>query len=136
MDECIFCKIVRGEIPSSKVFENEQFLAFMDINPVNKGHTLVIPKKHYETFNDIPTLLLPEYMKLIQKISVAVVKASGAQGYNLFVNNKASAGQVVPHVHFHILPRFLDDGIKFSWDTQNYDGSEMEEFRKKIEGKL
>jgi len=136
MTDCIFCKIINGDIPSKKIFEDNNYLAFLDINPVSKGHMLVITKRHFETFNEIPTMLLPEYMKLIQKISTAVKTVTGAPGYNIMINNKEVAGQVVPHVHFHIIPRNNKEEINLNWNTIKYEDGELEQLGNKIKDSL
>lgn len=135
-DDCVFCKIVKGEIPSAKIFEDELVLAFLDIMPANKGHTLVIPKKHYETFIDIPEDELAKLAAEVQKITKAVVKATSAEGFNIFINNKKVAGQVVPHAHFHIVPRFDGDGLSFSWPSKKYTDGETDKLKEKIKSVL
>ncbi len=125
MTDCIFCKIVAGDIPSSKILETENTLAFLDISPVNKGHVLVIPKEHYETLTDIPDDLLSLVVKDMKKVAVAVMMATKADGYNIQMNNYASAGQVVMHAHFHIVPRFKGDGFEL-WPGREYECGEAE----------
>lgn len=110
MPDCIFCKIVAGEIPSHKIHEDESVLAFLDINPVNPGHTLVIPKAHHENILDTPSDTLRKLITVVQAIAPAVLSAVGADSFNLGVNNGPSAGQVVFHTHLHIMPRFINDG--------------------------
>ena len=131
MDECIFCKIVKGEIPCSKVFENEKFFAFLDIGPVNKGHTLVIPKKHYKNLFDMPKEELEGYMEAIQKVSKAITKGVNADGISINMSNESAAGQVVMHAHLHIIPRFKDDGLKL-WPQGKYKEGEADKTREKI----
>jgi len=131
MEDCIFCKITRGELPSSKVFENDLALGFLDINPVNKGHTLIIPKTHYETIFDVPDNTLREVIVAVKKITLAVKKATNAEGISISQNNYIAAGQAVPHIHFHIMPRFASDGLH-NWPQGRYAEKEMEEYRKKI----
>lgn len=109
MEECIFCKIAMGEISSQKVYEDENFLAFLDINPRNPGHTLVIPKKHYETILEIPDSEAGELFKVVKRIAIAVKKAMQADGISIGQSNERAAGQVIPHVHFHVIPRFLSE---------------------------
>ncbi len=109
MQDCIFCKIVAGEIPSHKVYEDDVVLAFLDINPVNPGHTLVIPKAHHRDLLDMPPEFGAKIMNAIQKIAPAVLKGVGADSFNLGVNNGAGAGQIVFHAHFHIMPRLPND---------------------------
>ena len=112
MQDCIFCNIVSGEIPSHKVYEDSDVLAFLDRSPVNPGHTLVIPKVHHKDLLDMPPELGAKVMNAIQKIAPAVLKGVGADSFNLGVNNGSTAGQIVFHTHFHIMPRFRDDGHK------------------------
>ncbi len=113
---CIFCKIANKEIPAKIVYEDETTLAFLDINPRSKGHTLVIPKKHYETFDELPEDTAISLIKTI-KCVVEILKSLNPDGYNILNNNKPVAGQEVPHVHFHIIPRYDNEQkevIKFS----------------------
>jgi len=131
MDECIFCKIVKGEIPSEKVFENKKFLAFLDIGPVNKGHTLVIPKKHYKNLFDMPEEELKGYIEAIQKVSKAIIKAVNADGISINMSNEPAAGQVVMHAHFHLIPRLKGDGLKL-WPQGKYKEGEADEIKDKI----
>ena len=133
--DCIFCKIIKGEIPSSKVYEDSNVLAFLDIGPVNKGHTLVIPKEHYETLFDVPDDLLKEVIVVVKKVSKAVKKGVEADGISLGMSNYKAAGQVVPHAHFHIMPRFSDDGLKL-WPQGKYEEGEMDSYKEKIEAFL
>ncbi|WP_423792592.1 HIT family protein [Methanocaldococcus indicus] len=110
---CIFCKIVNGEIPAKVVYEDDYVLAFLDINPRSKGHTLVIPKKHYEKFEDIPDEELQKLILGVKK-TLNILKKLGFSDYNIVNNNGKLAGQEVNHVHFHIIPRFgEEEGIIF-----------------------
>lgn len=110
MEECLFCKIVMGEIPSDKVYEDSEVIAFLDINPRNPGHTLVVPKKHYETIMEMPENEASELFKVVKKMAVAVKKGIKADGISIGQSNERAAGQVIPHVHFHVIPRFLSEG--------------------------
>lgn len=110
MEECLFCKIVMGEIPSDKVYEDSEVIAFLDINPRNPGHTLVVPKKHYETILEMPENEAAELFKTVKKMAVAVKKGMKADGISIGQSNERAAGQVIPHVHFHVIPRFLSEG--------------------------
>lgn len=132
MDNCIFCKIAKGEIPSAKIYEDEKYLAFLDIAPANKGHSLVIPKKHHETTLDMNAKELGKLMEIVHKVGEAINKALKPDGYNVFINNKPAAGQIVPHAHFHIVPRYSNDGIKFDWPKQKYAEGEMDKLKAKI----
>lgn len=123
-EECIFCKIVRGEIPCAKVYESENVLAFLDIAPVQPGHSLVIPKEHHPTLFDIPPALAEELLQALQKVGQAVMHATKAQGLNLGMNNHKAAGQLVPHAHYHLIPRFEGDGLRL-WPQKSYDDTEL-----------
>ncbi|MFA7662300.1 MAG: HIT family protein [Patescibacteria group bacterium] len=129
--DCIFCKIVSGEIPSYKVYEDDDILAFLDIIPVNPGHTLVIPKKHYETILDTPDDVLKNILVVSKRIAQKIMEVTGAEGFNFNQNNFSVSGQVVPHVHFHIIPRFENDGLKL-WAGDKYDDGQAEILTKKI----
>ncbi len=135
MEDCIFCKIAKGEIPCSKVYENDKVLAFLDIAPVNKGHVLVIPKEHYKDLLAMPDNVLAEVAKVGKKVAKAVMKVTGAAGFNLGQNNGKTAGQVVMHFHLHIIPRFEDDGLTL-WPQGKYEGKEMDEIAEKISSLL
>ena len=128
--DCIFCKIIKGEIPCSKVFEDEKFFAFLDIGPVNRGHTLVIPKKHYKNLLDMPEDELKGYIETIQKVSKAIIKAVNADGISINMSNEPAAGQVVMHAHFHLIPRFKNDGLKL-WPQGRYKEGEAEKIKNK-----
>lgn len=109
---CLFCKIVAGEIPADTVYADDDFLAFLDINPINLGHTLLIPRKHFRNLFDLPEPLLAKAAPNLQKIATAVKQATKADGINLGMNNEPAAGQLIFHAHFHIIPRFAGDGVK------------------------
>ncbi len=111
MSDCIFCKIVSGEIPCARVYSTDKVLAFLDIAPISKGHTLVIPREHYENLWEVPASLGEEILQALQKIGKAIMDATGATGINVVMNNHASAGQVVPHAHWHLIPRLEGDGL-------------------------
>lgn len=114
MNECIFCKIVNGEISlgKGKIWEDEDFLAFLDINPVGEGHTLLIPKKHFGTLIDIDGEISLNYIKALQEVGKILMEKYNSTGFNIVLNNGKDAGQVVEHVHFHLLPRKEGDGKK------------------------
>lgn len=134
VENCIFCKIVKGEIKSQKVYEDEETLAFLDINPVNKGHVLVIPKEHYENIFDIPREKLNKVMEIVQKVAIAQKKI-GADGVNIVSNNGKAAEQHVFHLHIHVIPRYYNDGKELdsvNKRTKYKDESEMSEYVSKI----
>ena len=103
-EKCVFCKIVRGELPSEKVYEDEKYIAFLDINPFSRGHTLVCPKAHGETIWDMNEQDIGELFTVASVVSQAVVKATGADGFRFVQNNGEAANQVVAHVHVHVIP--------------------------------
>jgi histidine triad (HIT) family protein len=107
---CVFCRIVRGEAPAHVLHEDEHTLAFLDIHPLVEGHTMVIPKAHYETLEDLPPELVGQVFETVRKVSAAMRKALGAQATTIGINNGRAAGQVVPHLHIHIVPRYVGDG--------------------------
>jgi histidine triad (HIT) family protein len=131
MEECIFCKIVKGEIPSNKVYEDDDILAFLDIAPVNPGHTLVIPKTHYKNLEEIPKDLLANLILVVKKVGLGIKKGIPSEGYNIGLNNDPASGQVVPHLHFHIIPRKTDDGLRL-WPQKDYSDGEAIVFTEKI----
>ncbi|MGB9929579.1 MAG: HIT family protein [Methanosarcina sp.] len=109
-ENCLFCKIISGEIPSKKVYEDDTVFAFLDIHPASEGHTLVAPKKHYSNFTDMSAEDVASLFEAARKITAAVEKAFSAQGSNIGINNGEVAGQEVPHVHVHVIPRKKGDG--------------------------
>ena len=131
MEECLFCKIVKGELPSSKLYEDEDTLAFLDLFPVNKGHSLVIPKEHYETIFDVPANILAKVSSVMKNVADAVKNGVNADGISIAQSNGKDAGQVIPHIHFHIMPRFKDDGLKL-WPQGKYKEGEMDKFKENI----
>lgn len=131
MEECLFCKIVKGELPSSKIYEDEDTLAFLDLFPVNKGHSLVIPKEHYENIFDVPAESLSKISSVMKNVADAVKKGINADGISIAQSNGKDAGQIIPHIHFHIMPRFKDDGLKL-WPQGKYEEGEMDKFKEDI----
>jgi len=131
MEDCIFCKIVKGDIPCSKVYEDEHVIAFLDIAPASKGHTLVVPKEHYEIIPDVPNALLEKIIDVVKKVGNALLKEN--DGFNVMQNNKKAAEQLVPHVHFHVIPRNNEDGLDVAkWESSKYKEGEIEEFQAKL----
>jgi len=120
-DHCVFCRIVAGTIPGVKVYEDEHVLAFMDIYPITKGHTLVIPKAHHNPITDMPLPLLQKVIAVVQNIAKAMVDGLGADGVNVTQANGEIAGQVIPHVHFHVIPRLQNDPHSWTSPQRKYD---------------
>ena len=131
MEECLFCKIRDNKIRSQMVYENDIVFAFLDIHPVNLGHTLVCPREHYKTILDIPEIETGELIQNIQDISKAVLKATGAKGFNLMVNTNRVSGQLIEHAHFHIIPRFENDGLRH-WPKRDISKEDMDNIQEKI----
>lgn len=110
---CVFCKIIHGEIKADKVGESDSFIAILDAKPDTKGHTLVIPKKHYVTLLDIPDKFGNEMLEFTKKVASEMLDKKLGDGFNLVMNNLAVAGQVVMHAHIHVIPRKENDGLRF-----------------------
>ena len=109
--DCVFCRIVAGELPAHKVYEDDDVLAFMDIQPITRGHALLIPKPHHASLLETPAHVLAKITAIMPQVCQAVVRGTGAEGFNILQSNGACAGQVVGHIHFHIVPRKTGDGI-------------------------
>ena len=135
-DNCIFCKMVLGQIPVTKIYEDDAVLAFLDIGPISDGHTLVIPKQHYEKVDECPPELLGQVASRIGKIAGAVANAMDSDGYNVLCNNGRAAGQVVDHLHFHIIPRINGDGVFNKWPSYKYDDGKIEKIAEQIRKNL
>jgi histidine triad (HIT) family protein len=131
MPECIFCQVVSGDIPSIKIYEDDKTLAFLDVSPINYGHTLVISKDHYTNLENIAEEDLCAVMKTVKLVGAALKKGLGISGYNVLENNDPVAGQVIPHVHFHVVPRYHNDGLKL-WPQGRYGNGEAEEVADRI----
>jgi histidine triad (HIT) family protein len=112
MTDCVFCKIIAGDIPSLRVYEDGHVIAFLDIQPVNPGHTLVVPLAHYRDLSETPDEVCRHLFPAVKKIARAVVEATGAHGYNVGINTGPAAGQVIFHTHVHVMPRFEGDGLR------------------------
>jgi len=128
---CIFCKIISGELPSYKVYEDEKTLAFLDIKPVNAGHVLVAVKNHFKNLEDTPEEDVIALIVTVKRIGLLLKEKLGVPGYNLSVNNDPVADQLVPHLHFHIIPRRAGDGLPL-WPQREYDAGEAEIIMKKL----
>jgi len=129
--DCIFCKIVKGEAPAKKVYENEKVLAFLTIGPISRGHLLVIPKKHFENIFDIDEDYLKEIIFATKKISQKLKKNLKADGVNILHASGKDAQQSVFHFHLHLVPRYKNDGID-TWPKSNYQELNFEEVTNKI----
>jgi histidine triad (HIT) family protein len=131
-NDCIFCKIVRGELPSFTVYEDEKTLAFLDIHPTNPGHTLVIPKAdNTQNIFDVSAEDWAATTETARKVAHAVEKGMSADGVNIMMNNRSGAGQIVHHPHIHVIPRYKGDGLTH-WKHRDYKNDEAEVVSKKI----
>ena len=129
----IFEKIVNREIPATILYEDDDTLAFMDIGPIIKGHVLVIPKLGYDPITETPDEVLAKLMSVAKRIAAAQMKSLGADGVNILQNNGEAAGQEVPHIHLHIIPRFKNDGHHWNWNPKSYESmDEMNTLAEKI----
>lgn len=133
MNDCIFCKIIRRELPCTQVYETDAAMAFLDIAPVAPGHILVIPRKHVERITDVPDDLLAPLLSAVRAMAAALTDRLGADGVSLTQANGECAGQVVPHLHFHLIPRYNDHPLR--WTPGRYaDADEMRRIAAKIAG--
>jgi histidine triad (HIT) family protein len=134
--DCIFCKIVAGELPSYKVYENSSTFAFLDINPISQGHTLVLPKKHVKKLSEAPPDVLSRVTRVLQKVTRAIEDSLNPEGLNIFVNQGEVAGQVIPHLHIHIVPRSKDDMVEFITPKIGLSEKEFLEISRKISNSI
>jgi histidine triad (HIT) family protein len=125
-DDCIFCKMVAGQIPVTKIYEDQVVLSFLDIGPISDGHALVVSKQHCEKLDECPAELLGQVFSRIGRIAGAVAKAMNCDGYNILCNNGKAAGQHIKHLHFHIIPRNTGDGLFRSWPSFEYKEGKIE----------
>ena len=134
-DDCVLCRILKGEIPCTKVYEDDMVLAFLDIAPFNPGHTVIVPKEHQHSSTAIDVEYLKAIIAVAPKIGAALMRATGAEGFNIFQNNGRVAGQTVPHVH--VVPRFADDGVQITGAPKKYgDFAEMTALADKVKAAL
>ena len=136
MMDCVFCRIAKGEISSTVVYEDERVVAFLDISPLNWGHTLVVPKSHCCKLWECQDEDLAALARAVKKLVLAVQQAVDADGINVVQNNGRAAEQIVPHVHFHVIPRFDGDGYELPHSKKSYGQGEAEELGKRIAEKL
>lgn len=130
---CIFCKIIAGEIPCDKIYEDTQVIAFLDIHPNNPGHALIVPKEHFENLLETPAHVAEALMVAVQLLAPRITAAVKATGFNVGINTGASSGQMVMHTHVHIIPRFEGDGL-VHWPTKEMSGDELKVISEKICG--
>ena len=131
-DDCIFCRIIRGELPCHRLYEDNRVLSFLDIGPISHGHCLIIPKAHVERFDQLDAAASGACLAVVPRLSAAVMSATGALSWNLLQNNGAEAGQVVPHVHFHIVPNVDGRRLRFEWKPGQLDADAGKDLAAKI----
>lgn len=131
-ENCIFCKIIAGEIPSHTLYEDEQFKVILDVGPATKGHALILPKEHYANLYELPEDVAMNVMKLAKKMAQAMTDKLGCDGFNLVQNNGEVAGQTVFHFHMHLIPRYKDDGEILKYNVKSFSQEELAEIKKQI----
>ena len=129
---CIFCKIANGEIPSSTVYEDEDFRVILDLGPASKGHSLILPKKHAANIYELPDETAGKAMILAKKMAGKLTDALNCDGFNIVQNNGEIAGQTVNHFHLHLIPRYEGDGLNLNWPQQEISAEQLEEIRQSI----
>ena len=130
-DNCIFCKLANGVIPTNSIYEDDNFNVILDMSPATKGHALILPKEHYKNLYEIPEDTAADVMKLAKKMAVEMTEKLNADGFNLVQNNNEVAGQTVFHFHMHLIPRYKDDGqrIKIAWVPGEQTAEELTEIK-------
>lgn len=131
-NDCVFCAIAEGEIPCFKVYEDDLVLAYLDINPFSEGHTLVIPKTHYTGLLDTPEEVLQGIIARVKKIAAHIKATLPCDGFNVLQNNGLAAGQTVPHVHFHIIPRVGDGEGEITFENHKGDRTHLSQLAERI----
>lgn len=131
-EDCIFCKIANGEIPSKTIYEDEKFRVILDLGPATKGHALIIPKQHYADIFEIPEETVGDAMKLAKKMAELMTEKLGCDGFNIVHNNGETAGQTVKHFHIHLIPRYKDDGQHILWEPGEVSQDELEMIKRQI----
>ena len=131
-NNCIFCKIANGEIPSKTLYEDEKFRVILDLGPAAKGHALILPKSHYADLYELPEDTAADAMILARKMAARITDRLQCDGFNLMQNNGETAGQTVFHFHMHLIPRYRDDGQKIGWIPGEPSAEELEEIKNKI----
>jgi histidine triad (HIT) family protein len=132
MDNCVFCKIINNEIPAAKVYEDDLVVAFLDLGPINYGHTLVIPKEHHESSATIPEYVAGRMFRVGSRVGVALKRKLDYDAFNLHLADGTAAGQVVMHAHLHVVPRGVEDGFRWNWRQQKYPENKMQEIAAEI----
>lgn len=133
-ENCIFCRIANGDIPSRTIYEDDHFRVILDNGPATRGHALILPKEHYKDLSEIPEETAAEAMLVAKKVSALLVKKLHADGLNLVQNNGETAGQTVKHFHIHLIPRYENDGQHILWNPTHPTDEELDSVLKDIKG--
>ncbi len=136
MNNCIFCKIIAGEIPASTVYEDEDFKAIIDIFPAAKGHVIILPKKHCDNLYELDEDIAAKALSVAKKIAIAVKEELDCDGINLVQNNGEAAGQTVFHFHMHVIPRYSSDKVQITWTQGTYEDGEANALASSIRAKI
>ena len=136
MGECIFCKIVNGEIPAAKIYEDELVTAFLDIAPINFGHVLVIPKEHHQSVSTVPESVAGRMLKVASRIGIVLKRRDEYDAYNLHLADGTAAGQVVMHAHMHVVPRGVEDNFRWNWRQLTYPDGKAAELAAELKEKV
>ena len=131
-DDCIFCKIANGAIPTRAIYEDKDFKVILDMNPATKGHALILPKEHADSLFDLPDETASKVLPLAKKLSEKLKKALNCDGLNIVQNNGEVAGQTVKHFHLHLIPRYVNDGQKILWNPTTPSAEELDAVLKTI----
>lgn len=135
-DDCIFCKIARGDIPSATVYENSDLRVFLDVAPANKGHALIVPKEHFDNIFQIDGDTAGKIFAMATAVARAIKAETGCEGMNLVQNNGEVAGQTVNHFHLHLIPRYSDDKVSVTWEQQETEPEEQAALAKSIKKRV
>lgn len=135
-ENCIFCKIIAGSIPSATVYEDDSFKAILDIAPAAKGHVLILPKKHADNLYELDEEGTTKVLSVAKKIAIALKEEFGCDGINLLQNNGEAAGQTVMHFHIHLIPRYNKDGIDMQWEKISYEEGEAAKVASSIANRI
>ncbi len=131
-DNCIFCKLANGDIPTNSIYEDDDFKVILDASPATKGHSLIIPKSHYKDIYEIDEELAGKAFKLAKKLTISMTDKLGCEGFNILQNNKEVAGQTVFHFHMHLIPRYKEGKSILTWDHEEFTPEEMEDICKSL----
>lgn len=131
-ENCIFCKIANGDIPSKTLYEDEEFRVILDLGPATKGHGLILPKEHFKNLYELPEEKAAKVMKLAKRMAATMTEKLSCDGFNLVQNNGEVAGQTVFHFHMHLIPRYKEDGQKIGWEAKAPTQEELEEIKNTI----